>query len=423
MLDKILRTIEKFIPKRLYTIAQPVYHYKLALLGTIIYGFPSRKIKVVAVTGTKGKTSTVEFINAILETAGKKTALAGTLRFKIGNVSRPNMYKMTVPGRFFIQKFLRDAVNAGCEYAILEMSSEAAKQYRHKFLNLNTLIFTNLAPEHIESHGSYEKYVAAKLSIAKELERSGKKNKAIIVNADDAEAPKFLVFNIDNKISYSMKDAENISLAEDKTEFTYKGVKMTSPIAGKFNIYNMLAAIKYAEVQNIDLQMIQKGIENLKEIKGRAESITISPRQDFKVIVDYAHTPDSLIAIYEAFPKSRKIGVLGATGGGRDIWKRKTMAEIADKYCEAIILTDEDPYNDDPKEIVNDMAQYFTKKKPEIVMNRGEAIRAAIMKAKKGEVVIVTGKGTDPYIMRANGAKEKWSDAQVAKEELEEISQ
>ena len=169
-MNKILRIIEKFIPKKVFTFFQPAYHFALALVGEMIYRSPGKKIKVVAVTGTKGKTSTAEFINAILEEAGKKTALAGTLRFKIAEKSEPNKFKMTMPGRFFTQKFLRRAVDAKCEYAILEISSEAAKQYRHRFIDLNALVFTNMAPEHLESHGSYEKYLKAKLSIAKALE-------------------------------------------------------------------------------------------------------------------------------------------------------------------------------------------------------------------------------------------------------------
>lgn len=419
MLNTILRFIEKRIPKRLYKMGQPFYHYFLALIGALIYRFPGNKIKIVAVTGTKGKTSTVEFINAILEEAGKKTALLGTLRFKIGESSKPNLKKMTVPGRFFVQKFLRDAVNAGCEYAVMEMSSEAAKQYRHKFVNLDALVFTNLAPEHIESHGSYDNYVRAKLSIAESLAGSSKRNKILLVNIDDKEADKFLSVNVENKIVYTLSDVKDVFLSETSTEFTYKGVKIISPLVGKFNIYNMLGAIKYSESQGIDLEIISRGILKLKNIKGRAERI--EEGQDFKVIVDYAHTPDSLIAIYEAFSNSRKIGVLGSCGGGRDRWKRKEMAEIADKYCDQIFLTDEDPYDDDPKEIVCDLEQHFKIHKPEVVMDRREAIRRAIMSAKSGDAVIITGKGTDPYIMRKNGEKENWSDANVSREELKKL--
>lgn len=419
MLDKILRITEKFIPKKLYKMGQPIYHYLLSITGAVMYRFPGKKINVVAVTGTKGKTSTVEFVNAILEEAGYKTALLGTLRFKIGNDSTPNLKKMTMPGRFFVQKFLRDAVNAGCEYAVIEMSSEAAKQFRNKFIDLNALIFTNLAPEHIESHGGYDKYVAAKLSIAEGLSKSSKADKVIVVNRDDKESEKFLAYKIENKITYGISDAENVVLSEDGIEFTYKGVKIQSDLLGKFNIYNILGATKYAESQDIHLKVIAVAISKLKNIKGRAEKI--EEGQSFKVIVDYAHTPDSLKAIYETFPNSKKIAVLGSCGGGRDKWKRKEMAEIADKYCEEIILTDEDPYDDDPEEIVNDLAYYFKNNKPDIVMDRREAIATAIKKAKNGDTVIITGKGTDPYIMRKNGVKEKWSDAEVAREELKII--
>jgi UDP-N-acetylmuramoyl-L-alanyl-D-glutamate--2,6-diaminopimelate ligase len=181
----------------------------------------------------------------------------------------------------------------------------------------------------------------------------------------------------------------------------------------------MLGAIKYAEHEKIGMEIVRKAFLKLKEIKGRAQRI--EEGQDFKVVVDYAHTPDSLKAIYETYLGSRKIVVLGNCGGGRDKWKRKEMAEIADNYCEAAILTDEDPYDDDPREIVEDMAKYFKNKKPEIVMDRREAIAKAFQKSKSGDVVIITGKGTDPYIMRKNGEKEKWSDAEVAREELKKL--
>ncbi|MCX6717963.1 MAG: UDP-N-acetylmuramyl-tripeptide synthetase [Candidatus Taylorbacteria bacterium] len=418
-MNKIILIIKKVLPKGLMKKILPVYHYLLPLIGAIIYRFPSKKIKVVAVTGTKGKTSTVEFINAILEKAGKKTALAGTLRFKIAENSKPNLYKMTMPGRFFMQKFLRDAIKAGCEYAVIEISSEAVKQYRNKFIDLNALIFTNLAPEHIESHGSYEKYVNAKLSIAKSLEKSRKPNKVIISNIDDAEGQKFLDIKIDNKTGYSLSEVSDIFLSENETKFTYKNIQFETRILGKFNIYNILGAIKYAESEKIDLEIVRKSLSEMEEIKGRAQKIECG--QDFKVIVDYAHTPDSLKAIYETFQNSKKIAVFGSCGGGRDKWKRKEMAVIADKYCEEIILTDEDPYEDNPMEIALDLTKYFVAKKPEIILDRREAIKSAIKKAKIGDVVIITGKGTDPYIMRAGGVKEKWSDAEVVREELRKL--
>ena len=173
-MEKILQYIKKIIPAPVFIAFQPAYHYSLAVLGMLRYNSPSRKIFVIGVTGTKGKSSTTEIINAILENAGHKTAMVNGIRFKIGNEESPNKLKMTMPGRMLIQQYLKKAVDAKCDYFILEIKSEGAKQFRHKFLNLDTLIFTNISPEHIDSHVSYEKYMDANLSIARELKNSCK---------------------------------------------------------------------------------------------------------------------------------------------------------------------------------------------------------------------------------------------------------
>src|SRR3989344_2053540 len=205
MLNKILRFIERLVPRNLYLAGQPIYHSALAVAGALLYRFPSRAIHVVGITGTKGKSTTAELVNAILEATGKKTALMGTIRFKIADTSRPNRYKMSMPGRFFVQKFLRDAVAAGCDWAILEMTSEGAKQFRHKFIDLDALIFTNLAPEHIESHGPFEKHRDAKLRLAYALEKSKKPNRSIIANTDDKEGEKFLAIQGVRKFPFRLR--------------------------------------------------------------------------------------------------------------------------------------------------------------------------------------------------------------------------
>jgi len=417
MLNKILRTTEKFIPLKLYKLGQPVYHYLLALIGALIYRFPSKDIFVIGITGTKGKTSVAELVNIILEEAGYKTALAGTLRFKIGKESKPNKFKMTMPGRFFVQSFIRKAVNKKCDYVILEITSEGTKQFRHKFIALNSLIFTNLAPEHIESHGSYENYLKAKLKIVKSLENSNKKSKSIIVNIDDKEASKFLDFDIENKINYSLSEARSFELKKDALSFRYEKNQIESPLCGEFNIYNILSAIKFAETQKINVQTITKALKKFDLIRGRVEKI--NEGQDFEVIVDYAHTPDSLEKLYQTFPNSNKICVLGNTGGGRDSWKRKIMGSIADKYCSQIILTNEDPYDEDPLKIINDVAKGIKKIDYDIIEDRKEAIEKAISSANSGDTVLISGKGTDPYIMGPNNSKIEWDDAEIAREILQ----
>jgi len=419
-MEKILRSVKKIIPAPVFTTLQPVYHYFLAIFGTLYCGFPSRKIFVIGVTGTKGKSSTTEIINAILESAGKKTAMVNGIRFKIGNEETRNKLKMTMPGRILIQSYLKKAVATQCDYFILEITSEGAKQFRHKFINLNTLIFTNISPEHIESHGSYEKYLDAKLSIARELKNSGKKNRTIIANVDDQEGEKFLAVEADKKIPFSLQDITSYELKQNGIDFVYKGENYHSPLLGKFNLYNILAAIVFAQSIGISDKDIKEGLKKLSSIRGRVEKV--QGRQDFDVVVDYAHTADSLRQFYGAFEGKRRICLLGSTGGGRDKWKRPEMGEVADTYCDTIILANEDPYDEDPMQIINEVAGGIKKHKPIIILDRRFAINRAIKEAKTGDAVLITGKGTDPYIMEENGKRTPWDDATVAKEELEKLN-
>lgn len=466
----MLKFIKKIIPRKIFSLGQPVYHYLLALLGAIIYGFPGKKIVVIGVTGTKGKTTTTELVNAVLEEAGFKTALAGTLRFKIGENTKRNLFKMSMPGRFFMQKFLADAVKEGCTHAILEMTSEGAKQFRHKFTYPDALIFTNLAPEHIESHGSYAKYLAAKLSIAKELEGPEKSSlrkelgsgyrgytksvssksprvpsprearlfsenflhsPVIIANTDDKEGEKFLALNIKNKIPYSLRDAVSIKADSKGSSFQIGKIVIHSKLPGLFNVSNMLGVVAYAKFIGIPDEKIKIALEKIDFVRGRMEKI--DEGQSFDVVIDYAHTPDSLKAVYETYTptnsleteKYRLICVLGNTGGGRDTWKRPEMGKIADHYCDEIILTNEDPYDENPADILKEMKMGIKNKPVEIILDRRLAIKQALQKATgvKNEkiAVLITGKGTDPYIMGPNGTKQEWDDASVTREELRRI--
>lgn len=416
MLDKVLRAVEKLIPKGLYRLLQPAYHYSLALLGALFYRFPARRLKVLAVTGTKGKTSTIEIANAILEEAGYTTAIISTLRFKIGPEEKRNLYKMTMPGRFFVQKMLRRAVKAKCDYALIETTSEGARFFRHKFIYPDALIFTNLSPEHIESHGSFEKYLSAKLSISREVEKSPKLKKVIVANGDDKYAEKFLNFKIDDKRKFSLEDARPFELYENGMDFTLGGQRIHSKLSGEFNLYNILAAVTLAKSQNIDDKIIRRAIEKFSGIRGRLERIETG--QNFLVVVDYAHTADSLEKVYQVFQNHRKICIFGATGGGRDKWKRPEMGRVADQYCDEIILTDDDSYDEDPRAIAEEIKKGIMNKTPKILIDRREAIREGLRLAQTGDAVLITGKGTDPYLMGPNGKKMPWDDATVAREEL-----
>jgi UDP-N-acetylmuramoyl-L-alanyl-D-glutamate--2,6-diaminopimelate ligase len=411
--------IKSLLPRSLYRTLLAPYHMAWSFFSAVAYGFPAKKLVVIGVTGTKGKSSVSEMLGAILEEAGHTVAISSTIHFKIADKTRPNLYKMTLPGRGFIQKFLKEAVDAKCTHAIIELTSEAALQSRHLFLSLNALVFTNLEKEHIESHGSKENYFQAKFKLGKALEHSEKRPRAIIANSTSEYGKRFLTLAIEKQIPFSLADADNIGLSSDGVSFVYEGTKVSLPHPGNFSVLNALAAIKTCEFFGVPVATSAVALAALARIPGRAERIEAG--QDFLAIVDYAHTPDSLQALYDAYKDKRKICVLGNTGGGRDTWKRPEMGRIADESCDEVILTDEDPYDEDPRAILDQMAKGM-KRAPKIIMDRREAIHAALALAKPGDAVLITGKGTDPYIMQAHDKKLPWSDAQVVREELAKLS-
>lgn len=399
-MNSILNFIRKLIPHPVFEFFQPAYHYLLAFLAAIVYGFPSRKIKVIGVTGTKGKSSTVYFLSRILEDSGRKTAAISTIEFKISDKTWPNKLKMTMPGRFQLQSFLKKAVKAGCKFAVLEVSSQGVEQFRHKFINFDAAVFTNLAPEHIDAHGSFENYKKAKLKFFQYVKNNH------IINGDDKYFEDFYATVAQNKKAYSLDDFKDLKLQ----------------LVGDFNLSNAAAAIKTAEIYGVPYEKSKAILESIKNIRGRMEFI--KEGQNFDIIVDYAHTPDSLEKVYQALSGKNLICVLGNAGGGRDAWKRKVMGEIADRHCREIILTDEDPYDENPLKIVEQMKEGIKNKPCRTIMDRREAIREAIVLAKtmgESSAVIVTGKGTDPYIMGPKGTKTQWDDAMVAREELKNI--
>ncbi len=424
-MDSVRQTIKRLLPERIYKALQPYYHYLLAYFGAIKYHHPSKDIVVIGVTGTKGKSSTTELLAHLLRADGKRVASLSTIQFSIDGHTERNMFKMTMPGRFFVQKFLRDAVDAGCTHAVVEMTSEGAKQYRHRFIDIDALIFTNLTPEHIESHGSFEKYKNAKLSIAAAVANSPKRPRYLVANIDDEHGKDFLELNAEHQLPYSLKDLSLYSLHKDGVSLVFGDTTIRVPLVGLFNVYNSLAAITLARAFGVSLSTIQNSLRNLPPLRGRVEHFE-SPANSQKhvtAVVDYAHTPDSLTKLYEAFPDKFKVCVLGNTGGGRDTWKRPEMGAIAEKFCDHIILTNEDPYDEDPEKIVEAMRKGMSDGAPvEIIMDRKEAIRHAIHGAPTDSYILISGKGTDPYIMGPNGTKQPWSDAEVVQSILNELS-
>lgn len=424
--------IKKIIPSRMISF----YHFFLVAFASFFYRFPSKKIKVIGITGTNGKTTTAHLVAEILQNSGHKTAMISSIKFKIGDNEWKNTLKMTMPGRLKLQKFLRQAVNANCEYMVLEVTSEGIKQFRHKFIDFDCVAFTNLTPEHIESHGSFEAYKKAKGKLFETLKI---KHKTIsIVNLDDNNAEYFLGFNADEKWGYSIGKSkyenENFKIiSTEKHEalsngikFSVKGVDFNLGLLGEFNIYNALTAICIALSQGVDLEICQKILQEIKGIPGRMEIVVKNP---FTIIVDYAHTPDAFEKVYKtivdiADSSSKIIGVFGSCGGGRDKWKRKEIAKIAEKYCDEIILTNEDPYDENPEQILDEIFAGFSDAqdlKISKILDRREAIKQAIKIAKLNDIIVITGKGCEPWMCVANNKKIPWDDRDIAKKEFNKL--
>ena len=429
------------------------YHYLLAFISAVVFWFPSRKLVVIGVTGTSGKSTTVDFITRILEEAGNKVVSNSSVRFKVGDKEWPNNLKMGMPGRFFMQKLLRTGLKSKCNYAVLEVTSEGIKQYRHKFINFNTAVFTNLSPEHIESHGGFENYRNEKLKLFKVAKNIH------IINADDENSKYFLDipakktinFGADyaykmngrqlhkhkehqkNKESYSSISHDNRVIAEgiSRNNFWINGVQFHLNLLGNFNVYNALAAISVGLSEGISLEICKKALEKVSQIPGRMEVIVKEP---FLVVVDYAHTPDQLEQVYKSLNGKPLICVLGSCGGGRDKWKRPVLGKIASQYCSQIIITNEDPYDENPLSIMDEIAsgiQHFTRPNftdknlggqapntQHLILDRRGAIKKAITLAKPGATVIITGKGSELWMCVENGKKIPWDDRQIVREEL-----
>lgn len=384
-----------------------VYHWLWAFAGALFCGFPSRKLFVIGITGTKGKSTTAELIAAILSAAGKKAAFFSSVRTAIGDEQEKNLSGNSMPGRGVLQRFLRRAVRAGCTHAVVEVTSEGVSQHRHRFIDWDAAVFLNLAPEHIERHGSFEKYRDAKVAFFSSLAHSAKPERWFFVNAGDPNSAHFI------------EAAEKVGNAHI-IKFTEAPILKNPWFASNFNRENAAAALAVADALHIAKDVAVGALERFSGVPGRLEQIQ---RKPFTVVVDYAHTPDSLEKVYQYLKNqqlttnnSRLICVLGSAGGGRDRWKRPKMGEVAAQYCDEIILTNEDPYNENPTAILDEIEkgirinQSNPHKSVSKVLDRKEAIGKAISLAKENDTVIMTGKGSESWIHEANGKKAAWNE-------------
>lgn len=425
--------IRSLIPKPLLNL----YHFILVKLAAFLYHYPSRKMIVIGVTGTGGKSSTVYLLAKILESAGKKVGATSTFFFKIGDKEWLNDKKMTMLGRFQTQRLLSQMVKSNCGIALIETTSQGIEQYRHLGIDYDLVVLTNLYPEHLEAHGGFENYKKAKGKLFAALAKSQRKlfspPKTIIVNGDDENALYFLSFPAKRKIVFGQENrfkqeesvlATEVIVSQQGLNFTIGETKFASSLLGQNNLYNLLCAITIAQSLGLSLEEIQKAVLTIKSIPGRLEFI--EEGQPFKIIVDYAFEPKALIDLYEVaktLPHQKIIHVLGSAGGGRDQWRRPKLGEIAGEKADYVIITNEDPYDEDPQLIIDQVAQGAKEGGKEgdslfKILDRREAIRKALSLAQKNDLVLITGKGAEQAICVKNGKKLAWDDRKVVREEL-----
>lgn len=430
--------LRKIIPEKVISF----YHLCLAKLAAFLYCYPSRRLMVVGITGTGGKSSTAYILAKILETAGMKVGVTSTFFFKVGDWEKLNDKKMTMLGRFATQKFLRRMVGAGCQVAIIETSSQGILQHRHLDIDYDVAVLTNLYPEHLEAHGGFENYKKAKGKLFEALSKTRNKPfvrfpKTIIVNGDDEHAPYFLSFLAGRKIIFGLKPvsvpgAETVVATESNLHaagisFKIGETSFSSPLLTKFNLYNVLCAGAIAHALGLDWQKIKNAAAVIKTVPGRFEFIENG--QPFKIIVDYAFEPHAMAGLYELakiIPHGRLIHVLGSAGGGRDKARRPILGGLAGKNADYVVITNEDPYDDDPETIIKEVATgaravgKIDGQNLFLISDRRAGIQKALSLAQPNDLVLITGKGSEQAICVAGGKKIPWDDRRVIRELLKE---
>lgn len=426
--NNLAKTVRKALPAGTVKLLEEKYRRTRGKVISTAYGNPARKLRVIAATGTNGKTTTINFLNEILKEAGYKTAMFSTANIEIAGEKQINDTNSTTATVSRLQKFFARAVKADVEFALVEATSHALDQHKFAGVDFEMAIMTNLTQDHLDYHGSMENYAAAK---AKLFEM---KPRFAVLNSDDEYFEYFDKFEAsEQKITYGTSETADARIQKVKlykkgseaqiTLDTTVKIEAATNLPGKFNVYNMTAAIAAAWLLGVQPEEIQEGVANLEAISGRFErAIEGLP---FDVIVDYAHTPDGLEKVIEtakSITKNRVILVFGACGD-RDKSKRPIMGEIAIKNADRIFLTDEENYTEDAEQIRAEIKSGMGEKLPASVQeiaDRREAIKAALRAAQKGDIVLITGLGHEVFRI-IDGQKVEWNDSEVVREIVKEL--
>lgn len=419
------------------------YHGLTAYLGALYYGFPSRDMVVIGITGTKGKTTTAHLLHDVLSTT-YKTGLITTASIIVGDKKRLNPWHMTMPGRALIQKILKEMKDEGVTHVIIETTSEGLKQNRHRGIFYDVAIFTNLSPEHLPSHkGDYTLYRKTKEQLFQALHH-GRKNvsfphkTALYVNGDDVEASHFLKYKGGEALSYGKESTNDIvaKKVEQKGEmltFSAKEEEYKVKALGTYFVYNVLPVLLVANNLHIEKEEVKKALRERATVPGRMETVDVG--QNFIALVDYAHEKLSMTRLAETVGELKKEGVvkkwivlLGAEGGGRDKRKRKEMGEIVGQFADYVVISNTDPYEEDEMSIAKDIAQPIVeagKREEEnyfIVIDRKEGIRKALSLAKEGDIVTITGNGSQQFYHR-KGERVRHDDREVVRDLIKEMAE
>ena len=376
----------------------------LATMSANYYGHPTKSLKLIGVTGTNGKTTTVYLLKSMLEKAGKKVGLVGTIANYIGENKLKS--ERTTPESLELQKLFKDMVDANCEYCVMEVSSHSLQLDRVYGCEFEVGIFTNLTRDHLDFHKSFDNYYNAKFKL---FERS----KASVINVDDDYGYRVLkdVEKLENKEikTYSINNnsdfkASNLMLKEGDIHFKINGEEFNSVLPGEYNVYNALGAVGAMSILGISNESIRKGLLDVV-VPGRCERIGYKYDIPYDIIIDFAHTPDGLKNILETlkgFTKNRLIAVYGC-GGDRDKVKRAELGRIGTELADLAIITSDNPREEDPMAIIKEIVAGITKSNYLAIENRVEAIKLALGMAEEGDVVVLAGKGHENYQITNEG--------------------
>ncbi len=410
------KVVKQLIPKKAFKKIEPYGHLSEAMVFNTVSGFPGKGLKIIGVTGTNGKTSTSFMVHRMMVEAGYKVGLMTTVAYGVGDDIKPQIQHMTSVPVPELMKRLKWMKSKGAEWLVLETTSHALAQHRVWGIPYSVAVMTNVTHEHLDYHGTFERYRDAKRMLFKLANRNKKGLRAGVINADDPSA-KLFESDIANPVRYGIKGgdlrAKNVKLTPSGSTYMAKigseqySIKCNIP--GEFNVYNSLAAVGVGRILGLSKQQIEQGIAALQGVEGRMT--TIDEGQDFEVIVDFAHTPDSFEKLFKDLRPvvKGKLIVMFGSAGRRDEAKRVVQGGLAGKYCDEVVITEEDDRDIDGMQIMNQIAEgaeaegKIRDKNLFLVHDRTEAVEFTLGRAKKGDTVLLLGKGHEKSIERADG--------------------